>query len=124
MRVVVVGGGIAGASAALRLAQGGAQVVVLESGDRLGGLVVSFQVGGTPLECFYHHVFPHEHHILGLIDELGLSGRLAWFQSSVGVLSEGRLWPFTSPVDLLRFGPLPPRSNSDRHWRLRAPTCL
>jgi len=108
-RTVVIGGGIGGATAALHLARAGRSVVLLERSDRLGGLVASFEVGGTPLECFYHHVFPHEHHILRLVDELGLSDRMQWFPSSVAVLAGGRVWPFTSPVDLLRFGPLPVR---------------
>lgn len=107
--VVVVGGGIGGAAAALRLARAGAEVLLVERSDHLGGLVVSFEVGGTPLECFYHHVFPHEHHILGLIDELDLTDRMGWFPSSVAVFEGGRVWPFTSPLDLLRFRPLPLR---------------
>jgi protoporphyrinogen oxidase len=106
MRVAVIGGGIAGATAAMRLSAGGAEVVLLESSERLGGLVVSFEVAGTPLECFYHHVFPHERHIRELIDELGLSSRLGWFPSTMAVLSRGRLWPFTTPLDIMRFGPL------------------
>ncbi len=106
MTTVVVGGGIAGATAALRLAQGGEQVTLLEAGDELGGLVVSFSIGGTPLECFYHHVFPHERDVIALIAEMGLE--LSWLPSTVGVLRAGRLWPFTGPRDLLRFGPLRP----------------
>ena len=106
MTTVVIGGGIAGATAALRLARSGEQVTLLEAGDALGGLVVSFGIGGTPLECFYHHVFPHEHEVIALLRELGLE--LSWLPSSVGVLTDGRLWPFTGPVDLLRFGPLSP----------------
>src|SRR3954447_2022466 len=102
-RVAVIGGGIAGATSALRLAQRGHEVVLTERSDHLGGLVVSFEVGGTPLECFYHHVFPHETHVIALIDELGLSHKLDWRPSSIGILTPGTLWPFTSPVDLLRF---------------------
>src|SRR5437588_8958797 len=106
-RVVVVGGGIAGSSAALQLARGGDEVVLIERASNLGGLVVSFEVGGTPLECFYHHVFPHEREIQGLLAELGLGDRLGWYPSSVGIYTAGRVWPFTTPADLLRFGPLP-----------------
>jgi protoporphyrinogen oxidase len=106
-RVAIVGGGIGGAAAALQLAREGSDVVLVERSDTLGGLVTSFSVAGTPLECFYHHVFPHETAIIGLIDELGLGGRLGWFKSSVGVLTGGRVWPFTSPVDLVRFAPIP-----------------
>ncbi|HWC35215.1 MAG TPA: NAD(P)/FAD-dependent oxidoreductase [Mycobacteriales bacterium] len=104
--VAIVGGGIAGAAAALRLAEAGREVVVFEAGERLGGLVVSFEIGGTPLECFYHHIFPHESHIRALIDELGLTPKLQWLPSSMGVLTGGRLWPFTTPLDILRFGPM------------------
>lgn len=107
MHVAVVGGGIAGATAALRLAEAGADVTIFEASDRLGGLVVSFSVGGTSLECFYHHVFPHERDMLALIDELGLSGDFEFLRSSVGILADGQLWPFTSPLDLLKFGRLP-----------------
>ena len=106
-RVVVVGGGICGATAALHLARSGAEVVLVEGGAEIGGLVSSFSVGGTPLERFYHHVFPHEDSVLALIDQLGLTPRLGWYPSTVGVLRDGRVWPFTTPLDLLRFGPLP-----------------
>ncbi|HWA66748.1 MAG TPA: NAD(P)/FAD-dependent oxidoreductase [Mycobacteriales bacterium] len=104
--VVIVGGGIAGAAAALRLSDAGREVVLFEAGERLGGLVVSFEIGGTPLECFYHHIFPHESHIRALIDELGLGAKLEWLPSSMGVLTGGKLWPFTTPLDILRFGPM------------------
>ena len=107
-RVIVIGGGISGASAALHLARtGDFDVVLIERSPTLGGLVVSFELASTPLECFYHHIFPHERHIVGLIEELGLADKLGWFPSSVGVFTNGRNWPFTSPVDLLRFRPLP-----------------
>ena len=106
-RIVVIGGGIGGVTAALRLAEAGHQVTVVERGDQLGGLVSSLTVGGTPLECYYHHVFPHEDGIRALIDEVGLGDRLAWVPSSLGVFTAGRLWPFTTPRDLIRFRPLP-----------------
>jgi protoporphyrinogen oxidase len=107
-RVVVIGGGVAGCAAALRLAQRGHPVTLIERSPHLGGLVVSFSVGGTPLECFYHHIFPHENDIIALIHDLGLGGALDWHESSTGVLYDGKVWPFTSPTDLLRFRPLPP----------------
>ncbi len=106
-RVVIVGGGIGGAAAALHLARAGADVVLLERGRALGGLVTSFEVAGTPLELAYHYLVPGEPHILELIDELGLTDRITWFRSSIAMMIEGRIWPFTTPLDLLRFSPLP-----------------
>lgn len=106
-RVVVIGGGIAGCATALRLADDGCAVSLIERSPQLGGLVVSFSVGGTPLECFYHHIFPHELDIISLIRSLGLGHYLQWHDSSTGVLTDGKVWPFTSPRDLLAFSPLP-----------------
>jgi protoporphyrinogen oxidase len=80
--------------------------VLVERGPSLGGLVVSFQVAGTPLECFYHYVFPREEDIRALIAGYGLGHRLEWFKSTVGMLIGDKIWPFTSPLDLLRFRPL------------------
>ena len=106
-KVAVIGGGIAGCATALRLAEEGHAVTLVERSQRLGGLLVSFSVGGTPIECFYHHIFPHENDIIDLITSLGLADRLEWHASTTGVLTGGRIWPFTSPRDLLTFSPLP-----------------
>jgi protoporphyrinogen oxidase len=106
-RVVVIGGGVCGCAASLRLARAGCDVVLLERSPNLGGLVVSFEIAGTPIECFYHHVFPNERDMLRLINEMGLGSRFEWRPSTVGVLRQDRIWPFTSAFDLLRFEPLP-----------------
>jgi len=53
-RVVVVGGGLAGVSAALRLADAGTEVVLLERRQRLGGLTWSFQRNGLSFDNGQH----------------------------------------------------------------------
>jgi squalene-associated FAD-dependent desaturase len=55
-RVVVIGGGLAGISAALDCAQGGAQVTLLERQQRLGGATWSFRRNGVWFDNG-HHVF-------------------------------------------------------------------
>lgn len=102
--IAVIGGGFTGLVAALRLAERGAQITVLESGSELGGLAASFQVHGEPLEKAYHHLFRTDVEILKLIQELGLEERLEWHESSVAIYRNGRLWPFITPKDLLGFG--------------------
>ena len=107
MKVAIVGGGIAGLTAAYRLTQGGHEVALFEAGPELGGLVRTFDVRGEPLEAFYHHIFSTDTTIVRLAEELGLGERLVWKDSKVGFYYKGRLWPFVTPLDLLRFKPLP-----------------
>jgi protoporphyrinogen oxidase len=107
MKAVIVGGGVAGLTATYRLLQAGHDVTLLEAGPDLGGLVRTFDAGGEPLECFYHHIFTTDTTIVDLINELGLGDRLVWHDSKVGFFHGGRIWPFVTPMDLLRFKPLP-----------------
>lgn len=111
MRTAVLGAGVTGLVVARELAKRGHEVVVYEASDAVGGLVMSHEVGGTPIEAFYHHIFTHEHHIRSLIDEVGVGDKLEWLPSSVGIFHRdasgaGRVWPFTTPRDLLTFGPM------------------
>ena len=109
MRVAVIGGGVTGLVAALRLARRGHRPVVYERWPGLGGQAATLDVGGGHrLERYYHHWFTSDRHILALCDELGLGDEPEWLPSSVGFFSGGALHPFTTPLDLLRFAPLSP----------------
>ena len=111
MRVAVVGAGVAGLTCAYRLTQRGHVCDVYERWPGLGGQAATLDVGrGHLLERYYHHLFTSDRHIVDLYDELGMPGELEWRPSSVAFFLEGRSWPFTSPLDLLRFRPLSLRS--------------
>ena len=107
MKVCVIGGGVAGMASGYRLMQRGHSVALYEASPYLGGLVRTFEVGGTRLEAFYHHLFSTDTTILSLIDELGFGDRMRWIDSKVGWFTEGKIYPFVTPLDLLRFSPLP-----------------
>ena len=108
MRVGIVGGGIAGLTAAYELGQRGHTPVVFEKRPELGGQAATIEVGGECLEGFYHHIFTSDQEVRQLIDELGLGGDLRWLDSRVGFYHRGRVYPFVTPLDLLRFRPLRP----------------
>ncbi len=57
MKVAVIGGGVAGMTTSYRLMQQGHEVALYGASPFLGGLVRTFEVGGTRLEAFYHHLF-------------------------------------------------------------------
>ena len=107
MRVGIIGGGVAGLAAAYHLTKGGHFVEVFEQSDFLGGQASTFDVFGGRLERGYHHLFVSDTEITELIQDLGLGDKLAWLESSVGFFHGGKIWDFASPMDLLRFKPLP-----------------
>jgi protoporphyrinogen oxidase len=108
MRVAVLGAGVAGLVAGHRLTQDGHVVDVYERWPGLGGQAATLDVGdGHLLERYYHHLFTSDVHIARLYEELGMPDELEWRESSVAFFLDGRSWPFVSPLDLLRFRPLP-----------------
>ena len=106
MRVGIIGGGATGLAAAYELAKQGHRTAVYERAPFLGGHASTFDVGGTPLERGYHHLFTSDTDILELIDELGLGHRMRWIDSKVGTLYDGTIYNFVTPLDLLKYNPL------------------
>ena len=104
--VAVVGAGLAGLTAALRLTQVGCKVRVFERYPRPGGLARVLQIGGEPIEAFYHHLFTSDIAYVDLAEELGVARYIEWLPSRMGIWTDGRPWDFGTPASLLRFGPL------------------
>ena len=106
MRVGIIGGGVAGLAAAYELTKRGHYAEVFEQAPFLGGQASTFPVYGGQLERGYHHLFVSDTAITELIHELGLGDRLAWLESKVGLYHDGKVWDFSTPLDLLRFTPI------------------
>ena len=105
-RCAIVGAGLTGLVAAYRLVRGGWHVELFERWTAPGGLVAMFEVGGEPLECFYHHLFTTDTEYVQLAEELGLGSSIEWLPSRMGMYCRDRLWDFGTPASLLRFAPL------------------
>ena len=104
--ILIAGGGLTGLTLAYRLAKAGAgPITVIERSDHFGGLAAGFGIAGTSLERTYHHLFLTDTDILELVEELGVGKHLRWCDSSTAIYLDGRVWPFMSPLDLLRFEP-------------------
>lgn len=105
-KIAIIGAGYTGLIAALKLAQAGYSVKVLERGPIVGGLASGFKVEGASLERGYHHLFKSDRYIIAMAKELGISNKLKWYESSVAIYYKGNIYPFVTAVDLLRFKPL------------------
>jgi protoporphyrinogen oxidase len=105
-RVVVIGGGPAGVKAAHTLVKTGLEVTLLEAGPVLGGLASSFDLQGTRIERYYHFICRGDDTLVETLDEIGLGHKLQWRRSAMAYFVDGTLYPFLTPLDLLRFRPL------------------
>ena len=106
-KVVVIGAGFCGLAAAYELGRRGIRATVLESDGAVGGLAGSFPTAGEPLEKFYHHWFTSDVHMMGLIGELGQSDKVVLRPSRTGLYYAHDFFKLSTPLDLLRFSPLP-----------------
>lgn len=103
MNLGIIGAGATGLTAAWDAVRAGHQVTVLEAADELGGLAASLDVGGVPLERYYHHIFRSDKAMIALIEELGLGDALRFHRPTTGIYRGGKLIDFTTPLDMLRF---------------------
>lgn len=115
-RVGVVGGGVLGISLALRLAQAGAAVTVIERGPTLGGLAGTMDFGGHEVDRFYHVITPADTRMIAMAEEVGLGDQLRYTPVGAGFFANGEMHDFNGIGDLLRFSPLSPVARLRLGW--------
>ena len=101
--VRIVGGGMTGLTLAYKLARRGVAVVVHERDPYLGGLAAEGNLGGVPVERYYHCVLPTDSALLDLFGELHLSDQVGWTKTRTGFFHERQLLEMTSAADFARF---------------------
>jgi len=106
-RVAIIGGGISGLAAAYFALGKGYAVDLFEKDDQWGGLAASFDFGGLSIEKYYHFICGGDRRLIALAGEIGLGSALRFRPTQTANFHNGRLYPFTSPLDLLRFRPIP-----------------
>ena len=100
--VLVVGGGIAGLSAAIRLAERGIRVTLLETRQKLGGRATSFKDVRSErvLDNCQHVVLGCCTNYLDFLSRLGAAEKIRWHHEQYWIEAGGR-------VSVIRPGPLP-----------------
>ena len=115
-RIAVVGAGILGTVLALRLAEAGASVTVVERAPSAGGLAGRMDLGGHRVDRFYHVIVPSDERMIALAEELGLADDLSFSPVGAGFFVDGRMYPFNGIGDFLRFPPLSPAARTRLAW--------
>jgi squalene-associated FAD-dependent desaturase len=100
--VAVIGGGLAGITAALRCADGGARVTLFEGRPKLGGLTHSFKRGDLDVDNGQHVFLRCCTAYLGLLDRLGVADQVTVQpRLAIPIAAPGK------PLVWLRRDPLP-----------------
>lgn len=106
MRIAIIGAGATGLTAAWKLSEKKHSVTVYEKSDQLGGLAAAIPIGNDRLDIYYHHIFTNDTYFVDTVKELGLEPDLKWYEPSNVIYIHKKIYPFTSPMDLLMFKPL------------------
>jgi protoporphyrinogen oxidase len=114
--IAVVGAGILGTVLAVRLAEAGASVTLLERAPTAGGLAGAMDLGGHRVDRFYHVIVPSDERMIALSEELGLSDDLSFSPVGAGFFIDGQMHPFNGVGDFLRFPPLSPQARARLAW--------
>ena len=97
--VVVVGAGLAGLAAARRLVDAGAEVVVLEARDRVGGRTLTLPAAdGTPIDHGGQWIGPTQDRIAALAERLGVTTYPSYERGLHTEFREGRALRYDGPM--------------------------
>jgi protoporphyrinogen oxidase len=109
INIAVIGSGVGGLAFAYYAMKKNKHIHIdmYEKEAQVGGLAVPFEIQGKRLEKFYHHIFQTDSDIITLIKDLGLEKKLKWYKDNRATLYKNKMYAFTSPIDLLRFTPIP-----------------
>lgn len=98
----VLGGGMLGMTLALRLAQSGQRVTLIEAAPGLGGLTSAWQLGDVVWDRYYHVTLLSDAHLRSLLRELDLEASIAWHTTRTNFYAADGLAPLNDVVDYLK----------------------
>ncbi len=103
--VIVVGGGVAGMSAACALAEAGLRVTLLERRGYLGGRATSYRHPGVDevIDNCQHVLFGCCTNLFGFYRRIGVEGRIHWTHTMTMIEPGGR-WSLLGPSSFGPFG--------------------
>lgn len=102
-RVVIIGAGMSGLGAAIKLLEHNYSVTVIEAAPAAGGLASSFKINGKYFNLGYHHILAQDKPLHRKLKKLELWKRVVWKKGSVFFAFNGKIYNLQNPKDFLAF---------------------
>ena len=98
----ILGAGMLGLTLALRLAERGERVTVIDAASEPGGLASAWEVGGVHWDRYYHVISGADMALRELLGELDLTDDLRFRITRTNLFDGTQLWPLNNAFDYLR----------------------
>ena len=98
----VLGAGMLGMTLALRLAQAGHRVTLVEAAPTLGGMTSAWQLGDVSWDRYYHVTLLSDASLRDLLRELDLEQHIQWHTTRTNFYAGDRLVPLNNVIDYLK----------------------
>lgn len=109
--VVVMGGGVSGLMAALKVLEGGQKVILIEKFPFLGGTAASIDIPeGRRVSVGYHQIVGSDHELTNVLQNFNLQRRIHWKKTHIATLVGKKNVNLASIKDMLFFQNLPVQS--------------
>jgi len=105
-KIAIVGAGFLGMTLALRLAEKGYNITLIEGREQIGGLASPCKIGNYTWDRFYHVILLSDSNTIGLLKELNLAEQIQWGETKTGFFTEGQLYSMSNIMEFLSFPPL------------------
>jgi monoamine oxidase len=117
-KVIIVGAGISGLTAARELSRAGASVTVLEARERVGGKMYTARIGEDAVDLGAHWIGPGQRRLAALARELGVQTEPQYLSGKNVLVYRGRRSTFKGTIP--KIAPLALVEAQVAIWRLEA----
>ncbi|MDP3999612.1 MAG: FAD-dependent oxidoreductase [bacterium] len=102
-KVAIIGAGMSGLGAAIKLLESGYSCVILESQAEAGGLAGSFSIDKKYFPFGYHHILCQDKPLLKTLKKLGLYPQVAWKKGKVLFAVDNQIYNLENPWEFIKF---------------------
>ncbi len=101
--IIILGGGLAGLSAADKLLDKGHDILIIEKANFLGGLASSFTMEEQEIPRFNHHIVKSNKVTLQYLNRYSLMGNNIWKRINLAIALNNKVYNINNPLKFLKF---------------------